>query len=278
MIAKTFLATMTLLLTMTAMACGGTDTPSTSSSGGATTTGGVGGSGGQGGVGTDATSTGNGGNGGEGGSTPDLVDIGSAACSAFETPIGPIIHDDGSPVDETGSIALLRVNPAVPVGSKFVWVGIRYILMKTGLCNAADSAAVGFTSPESDMTPPQHPTTVQVKTTLAADLSKFLVAKSTVVAMFATPIDIHPNEVAWAGVKLFGTPSKRACVISCDGGGPDPNSFFSAVNMTNTVDDCPDVICDFKLLSVSPDPQTAINYHNDNRRFLPVLIGYFVTE
>ena len=278
MIVRTFLATMALLLTMTAVAScqtGGELVAVTASSSGTgdAATAGVGGNGGQGGMDVTATSTGNGGS-GTGGAMANDITVGDFVCKGKTTPIAPIIGDtvdpNGQPIDENGAIALLRMTPPV---YPFVATSWTYRLISVGICGVVDHVAVSFRGLTNNDAPPAMPVNAQVNLTLAGKI-KFINGVATITAPILPPIVLTAGQVLWVGVRLTGTVNNRGCVIACDGGGADPDSYYSTLNAQAKVDDCPGDVCNFSLLSVSPDAATAMQYGNDNRRFQYTMTGH----
>lgn len=204
--------------------------------------------------------------GGTAGGGPSVLSIGELDCAGKITPIGPILGEaedgNGLPIDENKALAAVRLIPPVYPWTATSW---SYRLRKAGICAAVDHEALAFVGPAM-MAPAVMPVGVEVVKILAAKLN-FIGTTAEVTVTLNTPLVIHQGEVLWIAVKLFGVANARLCVESCDGEGPDPNSWFSMTNATATVDDCPVEGCHLQALSVSPDPATAIAYGNDNRRF-----------
>lgn len=276
---KRFFLVGATMMAMALAACGGTDTTIASSGASA----GPGGAGGadvtataSSATGATATSsaTGTGGDGGSGGSA--ATTIGTVDCAGPTTPIAPIVGDlddaNGNPIDENGAIALLEVD--VPAG--FVASSWSYPLVKLGICGAVNTEAVAFVAPTSINGPPAQPANAQVVPVLGAGL-KFISGLAIVTVDISPPLEPKAGEALWIGVKLHGVKGSRACVRACDGGGPDPQSFFSALNANAMVDDCPANNCVFKPLAVSPDPVAAQQYGNDDRAWSYSVTGSIPT-
>lgn len=273
MIVRPFLATMAVLLTMAVVSCqnGGPVTTNQSSGTGDTTTGG-GGSGGQGGSESTATATSSTAS-GTGGANEDNT-VGDFACKGKAAPIAPIIGDTvdgmGQSIDENGAIALLRMTPP---SYPFVATSWTYRLTSAGICGAVDHVAVNFRGLTNNDAPPTMPVNAQVAFTKASDI-KFLGGLAMITVPILPPVVLTAGQVLWVGVKLTGIVTNRGCVIACDGGGPDPDSYYSKLNAQAKVDDCPGDACNFAPLFVSPDAATAMQYGNDNRRFQYELTGH----
>lgn len=208
---------------------------------------------------------------GTGGSTS--TDIGDSACDGALHVIAPIFGEtkdaNGNDVHEDGAFAFLRVTPPV-----YPWTatGFTYGLAKVGPCVALDHEAIAFVGPKGGALP-QHPTSVSVATISASSID--FANGGIVDATIGPEIVVGTGEDLWVGVQLrapaLGT---RTCVLACDGGGPDPASWYSSTNADGAVDACPSVACDTTPLSVSPDAMTAHNEGSDNRRWPFIVHGH----
>lgn len=267
------ISTMTMLALLgMAIGCGGGGAGTTSTDTSATTT--TGGAGGSGGGSTSSSTTGAGGTMGTGGGAPAEVVIGLEACPGKSSVIGPIVGEtslpDGTPVNEDGGVAPERLIPPSYPWTITAW---SYSAVKgTGPCKAVDHSAIYFIGPATGPLPATWPSAVEVAV-VAADLAWDGNA-AVVTIPLASPVVLHDGEAFIAAPKYAATKAARSCLLACDGGGADPNAFYSLVNAMGTVDPCPAMGCGTQLLSLSPTPADAHAFHNDDRIWLISATGH----
>lgn len=259
---------MMLALLGMAIGCGGGGAGTTSTGTSATTTSGMGGAGGA----TSSSTTG-GGAGGAGGAPAEVV-IGLESCPGKSSVIGPIVGEtslpDGTPVNEDGGVAPERLIPPSYPWTITAW---SYSAAKgIGPCKAVDHSALFFVGPATGPLLEMWPSAVEVAVH-AADLAWDGNA-AVVTIPLASPVVLHEGEAFVAAPKYAATKAARSCFLACDGGGPDPNAFYSLVNAQGTVDPCPAMGCETQLLSLSPTPADAHAFHNDDRSWLISAAGH----
>ncbi len=210
--------------------------------------------------------------GGQGGSGTSQI-IGNNICAGKEMTIAPILNEavdkNGKPINENGAIPLWRITPP---SYPFTFAAWSYVLVAgVGPCGKLAHSAVAFVGPAA--APQLHPADARVAQIDPSTLD-WKGTHAGVMVQFNPPVVLHQNEVLWAGPRLPASDTGRACVLSCDGGGVDADSWYSATNADAMVDVCPDTSCSFQPLAVSPDPVTAATYGNNNRRWLYTATGH----
>lgn len=217
---------------------------------------------------TSSTSTG----GGTGGSGDETV--GLQACPFGVQGIGPILGEtttpDGIPINEHGGVAPHRI---VPPTTPWTVTDFTYGAAKgLGPCVDADHSALVFVGPATGDLPDTWTSAVEIPV-VGASLpwdGNFAVVS----IHLPIPIVLHEGEAFIYAPKFVASKSERSCLLACDGLGADPDSFYSVVNALGTIDPCPEQSCKTQLLSVSPDPQTAHQYGNDDRAWLGAMTGH----
>lgn len=210
---------------------------------------------------------------GTGGAPMDET-VGLEACPGKSTVIGPIVGESttpsGIPINEHGGVAPHRIKPPT---TPWTVTDFSYGVAKgVGPCVAADHSVLVFVGPATGYLPDTWTSAVEIPV-VGASLpwdGKFAV----VTIHLPIPIVLHEGEAFVYAPKFVATKAERSCVIACDGLGSDPDSFYSVVNALGTIDPCPAQSCKTQLLSVSPDPQTAQQYGNDDRAWLGSMTGH----
>lgn len=189
----------------------------------------------------------------------------SCGPTTLQTPIGPIVGEVAG-IDERDALGLYCRKPAHwPFDVKKA----RYtIAWNAAPCALVDHAFVAFPS----SSPPAY--AVGTGRVLPVSVAGFETDSTstnyrTIEVVLEPPLRLLDGEAVCGGARLtVDAMGGRTCAMSCNGAGPDSDSFYSIIEPASDghVGLCPET-CHFSLLSISPDPQQAHAYGNDNRRF-----------
>lgn len=219
---------------------------------------------------TTTTTTGSGGAGG----TLDEI-LGYEECPGDTSAIGPIVGEtalpDGTEINEDHGLAIERFVPPSYPWLVTSWSYTAVIVPGT-VCTKKDHSAVYAVVPAKGDLPLTWPGAVEVQIS-AASLT-WEGNEAIVSPTMSEPVLLTEGQAFVGAAKYSAMPKERSCFQSCDGTGADPNAFYSSVNMSGTVDDCPAKTCAAKLLSESPDPAAAHMYGNDDRSWRMSVHGH----
>ncbi len=212
--------------------------------------------------------------GGTGGASPTDETVGLESCPGKSTIIGPVVGEsslpDGTPINQNGGVAPHRI---LPPTTPWTVTDFTYGVAKgLGPCVEADHSVLVFVGPATGDLPDAWTSALEIPI-VASSLpwdGKFAVVN----VHLPIPIVLHAGEAFVYAPKFVASKDARSCLIACDGLGADPDSFYSVVNALGTIDPCPADNCKTQLLSVSPDPQTAGKYGNDDRAWLGSMTGH----